>query len=343
MTDTSYTLLAHLSGGFAAGPENAATRALAYVVNRSSKAREALDEVIRSGVQGVVSIVKVRPQVAVRRGVIPDLVGDGEEDDGGKRRVRVMVEVKFGADLTDNQPVAYLQALTTDEPAVLLFLVPDERVGRLWPALRRRAEEAGMRPSEVDAERKCMRMNGSQRHLMVVGWTSLLDAVATRARDAGELGVEADVRQLRGLVQHVDPARDGDRYLRSVIESATDHGVQSGWLSTERLARVWRKSRYGRYVRFLDSGVTAWFGINYELAKKADETRLWLRFSPPAPKRGRVNQAQFDALREHCRTRGSKGYSWVPLDLKPDAEFSVVLDDVLDELQRISEVLSRVK
>lgn len=47
MTDTSFTVLAHLSGGFAAGAENAATKALAYVLNRSAKAREALDDVIR--------------------------------------------------------------------------------------------------------------------------------------------------------------------------------------------------------------------------------------------------------------------------------------------------------
>ena len=241
-----------------------------------------------------------------------------------------------------------LKVLPDDGPGVLLFLVPDERVGSLWPGLRRRAAGADppLKLSEVDAERKCMRVDDSERYLMVVGWTSLLDCLATRARDAGELGMEADVRQLRGLVVHVGVGKEGDdsdRYLRSVIDSATDHGVRNEWLSTNGLARVWRKSRYGRYVRFLGSDVTAWFGINYELAKKADETRLWLRFSPPKPKRGLLNQAQFDALRENYRRTQGANHSWVPLDLKPDVEFSVVLEDVLDELQRVSEVLNTVK
>ena len=344
----SFTLLAHLSGGFAAGVENAATNALAYVLNTSANAREALDDVIRSGVQGVSPIAQVRPQVAVRRGVIPDLVG---WDKDGVRRV--MVEVKFKAGLTNNQPARYLKELSgrnaapDDGPAVLLFLVPDERVGRLWPELRKRAGKAKspLKLSEVDAERRCMRVDdNSQRYLMVVGWTGLLDSMATRVRDAGEAGIEADVRQLRGLVEHVGDEDGGeqDPYLRRVIDSATDHGVRNGWLGTMGLNREWRKGRYGRFVRFPDSGVTAWFGINYELAKKADETRLWLRFSPPAPKRGLVSQAQFDALREHCRTRG-KSFSWVPIDLKPDTELSAILDDVSGELQRISEVLNRAK
>jgi hypothetical protein len=179
---------------------------------------------------------------------------------------------------------------------------------------------------------------------MVIGWTGLLDCMATRARDAGEHGIEADVRQLRGLVDYVAarpvPERDGDeRYLRRIIDLVTDRGVHSGWLNTKGLNRQRRKGCYGRYVRFLESGVTPWFGINYGLSKSGGETRLWLRFSPPAPKRGRIGQAQFDALRRECRSSGQEGWSWVPLILKRDIDFSEVLDDVSGQLERISVVI----
>ncbi len=347
MTDGD-ALLAHLSGDFSSGSENAATKALAYVLNSSASAMEALDDLVRSGVTDVNPVRKVRTQRVYPDGVRPDLVGFEDED--GKRQ-RVFVEVKFWADLTDKQPVGYLDKLPEkDGPAVLLFLVPDDRVWKLWPILRERLCNARKRMSDIDAERKCMREEGTDRYLMIIGWTSLLDCIAARVRDAGEQGIEADVRQLRGLVQYGSDGIRGqdeedDRYLRLIIDSATDQAARGGWLSTKGLRRVRRKGRYGRFVRFLESGVTPWFGINDELYKNVGETRLWLRFSPPPPKpkRGLLNQAQFGALREHYqRTRGAD-YSWVPLDLKPDVEFSVVLDDVLDELQRVSEVLNRVK
>ena len=336
------TVLAHLSGGFSSGSENAATEALAFVLNGSASAREALDDLVRSGVKDVNPIVKVRTQVDLGGGVMPDLVG---EDADGERQ-RVIVEVKFWADLTPNQPVAYLKRLPEDGASALLFLVPDERVRILWPVLRRRATDEADKSRlgkllEVDAERRCLRVDGTQRHLMVVGWMGLLDVVAARARDAGEHGIESDVRQLRGLAAQViePPEPNGDGGLRSIIDSVADQGVQDDLLNTKGLNRQRRKGRYGRYVRFVDSGVTPWFGINDELYKSGGETRLWLRFAPPTPKRGRLDQAQFDALRTQCPVRGTD-WSWVPLVLKQDVERSEVLDDVLDQIERISRIIN---
>ena len=341
------TLLAHLARWFPSGSENAATEALAYILKRSANAREALDDLIRSGVETVAPVVRVRTQAVGQGGTIPDLVG---EDGAGKERV--LVEVKFWADLTDNQPNAYLERLPDDGPAVLVFLVPDERVRTLWPALRRLAELGGKKLSDVNAERKCMRVDGSHRHLMVIGWTGLLDCMATRARDAGEYGIEADIRQLRGLADYADegaPRLIGgrsettpeterrNRDLRRLLDSATDRGVYLGWLSKKGLNRASRPHGYGRYVGFLKSGVQPWFGINDDLYKKHGETPLWLEFGPARPKTGYLNQSQFDALRKRCRLHGKTG--WVPLTLKPDVEFSEVLDDVLDQLLRISEVI----
>lgn len=177
--------------------EDASTEVLAHILNTSASAREALDDVIRSGVQNVAPIVRARTQQVVgRRRARPDLVGE----DGAARR-RVIVEVKFWAGLTRAQPNAYLRLLPRDGPAVVLFLVPDDRVGTLWPKLRKRAESAG-RLSAVDAEGTCVRVGDSRRYLMVTGWTRLLDGMEARVRNAGETQVEADVQQLRGLADY---------------------------------------------------------------------------------------------------------------------------------------------
>ena len=326
--------------------ENASTEGLAHILNTSAIAREALDDVIRSGVRDVAPIVRARTQVVGPGGTRPDLVG---EDEAAKRRV--IVEVKFWAELMPTQPNAYLKLLPLDGPAVVLFLVPDDRVGTLWPVLRKRAELAG-RLSEVDAKGKCVRLGDSRRYLMVTGWTRLLDCVETRARAAGETQVEADVRQLRGLADYEIARRrfrpidarhdtfgpsegDRDRDLRRIIDSATNLGVDAGWLVKKRLKRVSRSYGYGRYVRFSESSVLAWFGINYDLWERNGETPLWLWFYKPALMKGRLNHAQLDALRNQCRLRGQ----WVPLILKPGVEFSDVRDDVRNHLELISFLL----
>ncbi len=265
----------------------------------------------------------------------------------------MIVEVKFWAELMPTQQNAYLKLLPLDGPAVVLFLVPDERVGTLWPELRKRAEFTG-RLSEVDTEGKCVRVGDSHRYLMVTGWAHLLDCLETRTRNAEETQVAADVRQLRGLADYeiargrfrpIDARHDAfgpgegegdrDRDLRRIIDSATDFSVDAGWLSKDGLNRVLRSYGYGRYVRFSGSSVLAWFGINYDLYERNGETPLWLWFYKPALKRGHLNHAQLDALRDQCGLRGQ----WVPLILKPGVEFSDVRDDVGNRLGRISLLL----
>ena len=194
--DSPGPLLARLARLFRSR-EDASTEALAHILNTSASARAAFDDVIRSGVQNVASIVAAHTQVDLG-GARPDLVGKDEA-----ARNRVIVEVKFWANLRPRtQPNAYLELLPLDGSAVVLFLVPDDRVGTLWLELRKLARAEFGRLSEVNSEGKCVRVGDSRRYLMVTGWTRLLDRMEIRAKNAGETQAEADVRQLRGLADY---------------------------------------------------------------------------------------------------------------------------------------------
>ena len=155
---------------------------------------------VRSGVRNVKSVFKVRTQASALDGTRPDLVG--VDEDGAER---VLIEAKFWAELTRRQPHDYLDRLPVDGPAVLLFLAPEERIVSLWPELRNRAQGAGKTLSDVDAERKCVSVDSSQRHLLLVSWTGLLDRMSARTRD--EQDAEADIRQLRGLADFAEEGR----------------------------------------------------------------------------------------------------------------------------------------
>ena len=275
------TLLAHLSPSFTSQTENIAVEALGYVLNKYAGSREGLDDVVRTGVRNVKSVVKVRTQASAPDGTRPDLVG---VDEGGAERV--LIEAKFWAALTRRQPHDYLDRLPDDEPAVLLFLAPEERIVNLWPELRRRAQKAGKTLSDVDAERKCVTVDGSQRHLLLVSWTGLLDRMSARTRD--EPDAEADIRQLRGLADFAEEgrfrppnARDDfgpdSRHMRDmkrIIDAATERGIADGWASRKGLNRTPRSYGYGRYLRLGGRGV--WFGIHTGRWERDGETPLWL-------------------------------------------------------------------
>ena len=98
----------------------------------------------------------------------------------------VLIEVKFFAELTSNQPKGYLDwLLIDDEESVLIFVVPESRISLLWPELKNRAEQGGRKLVEVEAERRCMRVGGARCHLMVVSWRTLLDTMSIRSKAAG--------------------------------------------------------------------------------------------------------------------------------------------------------------
>ena len=276
------TLLAHLSPSFTSQTENIAVEALGYILNKYAGSREGLDDVVRSGVRNVNPVVKVSTQVTALDGTRPDLVG---VDEGGAERV--LIEAKFWAELTRRQPDAYLERLPDDGPSVLLFLAPEDRIVSLWPELRNRAQKGGKTLSDVDAERKCAIVDGTQRHLLLVSWTGLLDRMSARTRD--EEDAEADIRQLRGLADFAEegrfrPIRDtredfgpDSRHMRDmkrIIDAATERGVQDGWASRKGLNRTPRSYGYGRYLKL--GGRIAWFGIHTGLWERDGETPLWL-------------------------------------------------------------------
>ena len=311
------TLLAHLSPSFTSQTENIAVEALGYILNKYSGSREGLDDVVRSGVRNVNPVVKVSTQVTALDGTRPDLVGLDES-----AAERVLVEAKFWAELTRRQPDAYLERLPDDGPSVLVFLAPEERIVSLWPELRNRAQKAGKTLSDIDAERKCAVVDGSQRHLLLVSWTGLLDRMAARTRD--EEDAEADIRQLRGLADFAEegrfrPIRGGEdfgsdsrhmRDMKRIIDAATERGVQDGWASRKGLNRTPRSYGYGRYLKL--GGRIAWFGIHTELWERDGETPLWL----------------------DCQG------SWVPIPMLADdgvAEYAEVLNGVVSALRDFAE------
>ena len=341
------TLLAYLVSSFPGNTENIATEALRHIFEHSDASIEALNDVVQSGVRGINPVTIVKSQVVHADGTQPDLVGFDED---GKERV--LIEVKFWAELTPNQPNGYLKGLPEDGPAAVMFLVPEERVQSLWPQLKERLNQEFGAITEIDSERKCLRVGGAQRHLMIVSWGGLLDGMAARSRDDGEPGVENEIRQLRSLAKHADagafkPIRHGEefgadsearlRQFRRLIDAATERGIQQGWASRKGLLAVRRSYGYGRYIRLHENIV--WFGINLDLFEKTGNTPLWVEFSNDLRQK-----LTSDMLTELLDALGMQGdVWWSPVNLIKNVEYPEMLDGVVDSLKHIADVIQEAR
>ena len=333
----SDTLLAYLVSSFPGNTEDIATEALRHIFDRSDACGEALNDVIQSGVRGVNAITAVKSQVLRADGTRPDLVGFDEN-----RMERVLMEVKFWAELTPNQPNGYINRLPDDGPALVMFLVPEDRVQSLWPQLQRRTSQQFGPVVETESERRCVRLGDTQKHLMVVSWGGLLDSMAARTRDYAESGVETEIRQLRSLAKYADvgvvkpipQGKDFDpdsemrqRQYKRLIDAATERGMEQDWASRKGLRATPRRHGYGRYVSL--QGTIVWFGVNLEQFERTGETPLWVDcFEHLQDKSPDIRNAL-----------GMQGSRWAPVTLKRDVEYPEILDGVVDSLKQIADSL----
>ena len=104
------SLLGHLAMRFTRHPENIATNALHFIIEKSQVARAAVIEHVASTGVALEKNLAFSTQERGEGGEIPDIVAKDEQ-----RRLVLIIESKFWAVLTAQQPVAYLDSLSPDQ------------------------------------------------------------------------------------------------------------------------------------------------------------------------------------------------------------------------------------
>ena len=129
------TLFAQILPIFTNQTERVATEALRYILQQSEPARNALERTLLTAGVEVGSLTRFQTEASGDEGERVDLVC---YDERGTKRV--LIEAKFWAGLTDNQPNTYLAGLPEEGHSALLFVAPAQRMETLWPELCGRAE-----------------------------------------------------------------------------------------------------------------------------------------------------------------------------------------------------------
>lgn len=344
------TLLAHLVPRLTSQVEDAATDALAFILNRSAVCRGVLDDLLRDGDFEPQPIGRLETQVTYDDGSRPDMVG--YDSDGSKR---LLVESKFWANLLQGQASGYFEQLEEDGPAVLLFIAPDSRIETLWAEIKRQMEGGeegkGVQLETLATPRRLRRakVEGSDKQLLLTSWSHLLDSLTTAV--AGDSTVASDIQQLRGLATYQDetaflpihPEEIGlalprrIRGLNRLIDTAVRRGVRQKWMTVKGLRATPQREGYGRYFRFTGVPGDLFLCVSFDLWANSGDTPLWLRIPPRFP----VDRAViFQRIPPPVEPPDWPKYD-VPIHLKTGAEYESVLHDVVRQIREIADMVDR--
>ena len=328
------------------GPEPAATQALAYLLNASPDIATAFVDVV--GRAGIAAFTPGRIAAEEQQGNdFPDVTI--RDTDGV---VRILVENKFWAGLTDAQPLAYLEALPSDGSSAVVFVVPHQRMYGLWGELREKCRRNGVElESESTADNITWARTG-HRTLAVTSWKHVLGTLEQAAAAEGHSALQQDIVQLRGLTDQMNageflPLREDEvtdvnvaRRLTNysgLIEEIVGRLVTDGVADTKGTRPTHGYTSAGRYLS-LHSKFGVWLGVDLEAWRDRGITPIWSKYDTNGSFsgiEGKIRQAEklFDDAQE------TNGSLYLPIRLTTGAERDRVVDDAARQMRSIADRL----
>ena len=341
-----HSLLAHLVRKLTPQVEDAATDALAFILNKSEACRAALVELVNHGGGRLASLKSVKTQVSPTDAERLDLVAYDNDDSK-----RLIIESKFWAALLSGQASGYVEHLSLDGPAMLLFVAPEARSETLWSKITRQFEEApgpSLEPARNVGSMKVANVADTKKVVALVSWGTLLDRL-----ELADLAMADNVRQLKGLARVEDEAEptplhpedfdpripqrmlDFNRMVDDVVDA---HGVPHRWMTTKdlRATPVW--DGYVRYFKFRSEDgkrQSDAFGLYVSCNQwlKSGTTPIWLRTYHEQEQKALKGQSEIEYH------QGPSGPGWIPLHLRTGVEYADVLEDVVTQIERVRDIV----
>lgn len=349
----SESLFGHLAVRFAPKPENLATEAVCYILERYPSAASAFMRFLQNMGLKLCGPITFRTQCVGSEDSIPDLVGTDSE---GNRRI--IAESKFWAGLTDNQPVTYLSQLPSDSEGVLLFIAPRMRFPTIWPELLTRCKEASLSlgAETVEAGEMKYRKVGICHLLALASWRSILAVLLESLEAEGNQAGSADVRQVQGLCERMDSEAFlpiSSEELSPLIAKRTVQYCQLVNEVSDVLAKegvgVWKSvggtittASYGRYVIVEDHGCFLQF--NPDLWSRKRCTPMWfnIRDKDWKPVSGRTMAALAPLeCEDPPRVIKDGPDALVPLLIPLGVEQDAVVSSLVRQIRQVAALLSK--
>ncbi|RLJ21240.1 hypothetical protein DJ031_03670 [bacterium endosymbiont of Escarpia laminata] len=304
------SLLAHIASNFISEYENVANSSIAYLLNEYPASQEALKSIL--GVDNVPTYYVT--EMSTDSNGRPDVTGlDGN---GCKS---VIIEGKFWANLTHNQPNNYLKEITDE--GKILFLAPDKRLNSL--------------NIEID------KRTGSSEKVVISSWIEFLSLIEKENNKNHNHQLSSDLLQINELCRKMDTegmpplsASDLDPMNGRVASNFSDvidecNPILREWEYSDFKGTKTTSAKYGHgfYFRGYNFGCSLyfdsrkWFVIN-------NHTPIWLYI-------GSNDWKKSETISHYLNDYDSFNSF--------DSDFGIILHEGMDKNQIVDHIVNEVK
>jgi len=353
------SLFGHLAIRLHPHPENIATEALSYVLGQSRVASDSFVRLINQ--RKLHSELKLHvesgqsfsTQVTGDDQSRPDLIGINEN---GEKQI--IIEAKFWAGLTNNQPLAYLKQLPSTNNGLLLFIAPHQRFNTLWPELIQRCKDDYQIGDTEKSNEAFWYAKVSPTALMgLISWGYLLQYLESTLKEHGEPNRVSDVQQLLGLTKRMDglafiPLRSEElsqelasRYcdFTSLVDEVAWKARDQGYCSLNNLKPTGGVGFYGRYMKIGNTGAY----LSFDARKWAHirNTPLWLGIYGVEWKDKTLSRQALSSYEtgESKRAIIENDEFLIPLDLPIGQEKDNVIESLVLQISKVHKILKDVE
>lgn len=344
------TLLSHLYSKIEGSPEDLATESLLYIVNSLIISKE----IFVSYIYNLTNKVEPQDEIYFKTQqsgtnlTRPDIEGVNKNQEE-----IIIIESKFWAGLTENQPIAYLKRLKESnylDDKILLFICPEKRLTSLWSELKRKCDNEFGALNGKNSENYYLHV-ADKLTITLTSWRKIINIIRQELVANNLVTLISDINQLDGLCSRMDeeaflPLKEKDvgidiakriyGYIQ-LIDKFTDKLKMELDSSTDGLNRT---SFYGGYKQYMmidgKWGVSLEFNLEYWI-KKA-ETPFWIGIKDsdwnytPEIKEKLLAIEEIDINQVFIN---NYGFTYIPIFLPFGVSEDIIINDVLDFINKI--------
>jgi hypothetical protein len=259
--------------------ENIASEGLVYVLQNSPAAREALNNFLEANTKIKFNELFFSTQNSGENMERPDISGF---DSNGNELL--IIEAKFWASLTPNQPIEYIKRMSSN--SILMFLCPTLRLQSIYGEVKNRLINARIK-FDINEKTHNFYLNNN-RIILIKSWNELLEAIRLRLYKTNDHIFLSDIEQIIGLCDAIDtnsfiPFQDDDfsqkiaRRINSffnIADKIVDELKSKKLANTDNLRSTRQRYGYTRYFRIKEYSAVLYVQFDY-WAEIAD-TPFWL-------------------------------------------------------------------
>ena len=329
------SLLAFLYSRIKGSQEDTATLSLNYILGRSEILCSAFTRLLSERLHLEYIPLAYSPQVIGKQKERPDIVGFN-----GTQK-RIIIEAKFFASLTENQPNTYLASL--DGQGGLVFLCPESRLNWLWDYL---VNSVQCQP--IGQDQYCVDVNGT--HMAIVSWYDMFSYLQSFSDSKAPESME-DLHQLWGYCKQIEESS-----FFPFSEDDFDPGIARSidryyYVVDETVANLFSRKDISA-TKFRTRQQAQWFGLSQYLSVEGigvgihHHREIWKKSSPSSPfsleifSRGEALDKYLASLGSRMVERDNKGIRHIVLkppiglELRESAQF--LADQVIEHVQKIN-------